>query len=430
MALRARPSRLLTPSESVSAPARNTIRFAAHCSGNLDIDALQRAWRLVCQENPGLAGAVRLAQDANDRYAFYPDIDRAGLVVCTDIPPQGGNLTAHRTLDDLDAAAALEVATGRNGHVVSLLMRHSIADGRLGVYALRRIWEIYCDLVESDPRRPTDPVAESPTTARPLEELLKEHATPLGPPCPMPARTHPAGVKKHLVEALSGLRHGQFSLCRATTAALLDRCARDSTSVHGILAACALTALARYSDGSHSIALTSVIDVRPHMTPTVRAPEGTYTLGFATTALPAADADDLLLVAERVLSDIGSGLASGAVQRSSIGAATTESALPAPMMLSNLGAIAPFPTPAGLTVDDFSFWNEMDLSNPGGVGLCSVYGNMGYASSYNGRLRVDLFHGVEMFDASWTQNQIKQIESLLHQYALASLVPSLYQHVD
>jgi hypothetical protein len=406
------PARALSPSESVSSPARNTIRMAVDCRGPLAPDLLRRAWQLVGGEVPGLAGTLR---HADGGYVFHPSQDRAGLVRWTDRNPTGDRLTAHLTLDELDCVAALEICRiDAESHVVSLLMRHSLADGRYGLYVLGRLWMLYTELVAG-----REPVLRAPVLARPLEAVLEGRHIPSGerrplkPAAPAVYRSAPEWDGNRL----SGLGHGCVRLGREDTERLVRRCKERSQSLHGVVSAAVLRSMSRSRPDLPAFALTSVVDIRPHVDPPVRATEGTYVLGYSVTTLDLMPDTDIDGIAKAVIENIRADLRSGAAQESSLVNAELRSTAAVPAMLSNLGVVPEFSRPEGLDMTDFRFWNEMDLESPGSPDVLAVYGHMITTSTFAGRLRVDLFHGHEMFPADWTAEQVRQIEETLIAYA-------------
>jgi phenolphthiocerol/phthiocerol/phthiodiolone dimycocerosyl transferase len=413
-------TRTLAPSEQVAAPARNTIRMTVHCDGQLEHHLLQRAWQMVGAELPGFAATLR---NQGDDYLVRLCPERAGLLVRRAGTPEKFGLTGHRALDDLDCVAALEVTSATSHHhLVSLLVRHSVADGRHALHALRRIWQLYTQMAESH----AEPALQSPVRARPLEDLLADHTAPQGtsrllkPPAPPVYQCGAHWNSQHL----SGLNHTSIRLSEQNTTRLLSRCAAASLSLHGVLAASLILAIGFGRPDLATIDLTSVIDVRPHLNPQVSAAEGTYILGFSTSQVDLADPVNLEDVARSVLGDIRADLESGAAQRSSVTNAELRSSGAVPTMVSNLGAVAMFDHPDSLTFTDFSAWNEMDLSQPGSRDVLAAYGNMVVGSTFAGRLRVDLFHGRELFPDDWNATQGRHLERLLTDYAAGtSLFP-------
>jgi len=404
--------RTLTPSESVSSPARNTIRLALHCVGPLDLTLLQRAWQLACHEAPGLAGTLRTA---GETYVFHPDPGRGGLVRYTDEELAHFRTTAHRTLDELDCVSALEVRSpGRDQHVVSLLVRHSIADGRNALHALSRLWELYTAMAGGNP----SPALREPVLAEPLETLYRDRQIPSG----TPRQPDPAAPPVYLTgpdwdgQRLSGLRHGTVRLSAQDTELLRRRCSQQAATVHGVLSAAIVLSLSQSRPDLDAFDLTSIVDVRPHVAPPLGPLEGTYALGFSTSHLDMRLHSGIDGIAKVVIENMRADLESGAAQRSSISNADLRSAGAVPTMLSNLGTIPEFAHPDNLIHTDFSAWNEMDLSSAGSPDVLTVYGNMAVAGTFAGRLRMDLFHGNEMFPGDWTQAQVRQIREFLADY--------------
>ncbi|MEU6974052.1 hypothetical protein AB0A71_41320 [Kitasatospora aureofaciens] len=368
---------------------------------------------MVGHEVPGLAGTLRLS---DGEYVFEPRPDRAGLVAHVEGEQPDFPLTAHLTLDELDCVAALETrSTSADDHVVSLLVRHSLADGKHGLHVLSRLWELYTEMAEGS----AAPALREPVVAGPLDAALKERTIPRGTPrefgtgSPAVYRTGEEWDGQHL----SGLNHGCLRLSKEDTEQLVRRCKAQSLSLHGVLSAAVILSLSRSRTDLQAFDLTSVIDVRRHMEPPMHPIEGTTVLGYSTSTVDVTLHPDVDGIAKLITENLRIDLESGAAQESSVVNAGLENPGAVPTMLSNLGVVPPFPHPDGLVFTDFSAWNEMDLDNPGSPDVLTVYGNMLVASTFGGRLRVDLFHGNEMFPTGWTAAQVRQIEQILTEYA-------------
>lgn len=389
--------RYLSPSESVSTPAHNTMRLAVRCHGNLDLPVLQDAWRTTHREFPGLMGTVR--ETGNGSLVFVPNCGRVGLIDYTDIHPDGERLTAHKVLDDFDTAAALQISTTGTEHTVSLLLRHSIADGRYGIGVMERLWSVYTTLINGG-----EPTHEAHRVPMPLEILLEERTVPSGQARNL-GDSSPA-IYLHAPDPsnpnLRGLRHASVRLQEGHTKSLISLSKSTSTSMHSIIAAALVTSMAHVRNQATPIDLASVIDVRPHLIPPANATEVTYGLGVSLSTIPSAALSNMGTIARQITDDIRTDLESGIAQRSSTVNPDLSRRGSVPTMFSNLGRVPKFATPWDLVTSDFSAWNEMDLDNPGSTDLATTYGNMIVASSYGGRLRIDLFHGLGMFEDDWT----------------------------
>jgi hypothetical protein len=413
-----RPRRL-SGSERISSPARNTIRMAVHCTGPLDEARMRRAWEMVGREVPGLAGTLR--RSGGD-YVFVPLADRAGRLVHADGPATGDELSAHLVLDELDCVAALELApAGEDAHVVSLLFRHSTADGRHGIEAFSRFWELYTELVEGTHA----PAPRDPMHACSLEAALDERTIPDADGRAPDASSPPVyyGERDWDGKQLSGLRHGYLRLERSATDRLIRRCKADSISLHGAIAAAVILSLSESRADLHEFDLTTILDVRPHMDPPMHPLGGTTILGYSTSKVDVASDPDVVSIARIVLGNVQRDISSGSAQLSSVVNAELENGGAAPTTLSNLGVVQPFPHPPGLRFTDFSAWNEMDLANPGSPHVLPIYGNMIVASTFVGRLRLDFFHGHEMFPGGWTGAQVTQVQRILMAYPETGATP-------
>jgi phenolphthiocerol/phthiocerol/phthiodiolone dimycocerosyl transferase len=408
--------RVLAHSESVSAPSRNTMRASVNCTGPLDLALLRRAWEMVGREAPSLAGTLRVS---GGDYVFHPEPERAGIVRYVEGGPGDFQLTAHRTLDELNYVSAMEVySLGRDRHVVSLLARHSIADGRRFVHAMSRLWELYTAMVEGVP----EPALRKPILGGPLETVLKDRKIPggvlreQGPSAPPVYLTGKDWDGRHL----SGLHHGTVRLDAENTRLLRHRCRAQRISRHGVLAAAVIMSLSQSRADLTSFDLTSVIDIRPYVDPPIHPLSSTSALGYSTSHVDMRIHPDLGSIAKLIMENLRADLQSGFAQVSSILNSDLQSIGAVPTMLSNLGIVRTFSHPDNLAITDLSGWNEMDLDTPGSPDVLAIYGNMITASTYDGQLRVDLFHGYEMFPCGWTAAQVRQIEHILTAYAAAA----------
>ncbi|MEA2231180.1 MAG: phenolphthiocerol/phthiocerol/phthiodiolone dimycocerosyl transferase [Solirubrobacteraceae bacterium] len=381
---------------------------------------MRLAWEMVGREVPGLGGTIR---SSGGDYVFAARADRAGRLIHADGPPTGDELSAHLRLDELDCVAALELApAGEDAHVVSLLFRHSIADGRHGIYAFSRFWELYTDLVGGNEA----PATRDPMHACSLEAALDERTIPnavaRAPDVSSPPIYH--GERDWDGKQLSGLCHGHLRLERSATDRLIGRCKADSTSLHGVISAAVILSLSESRADLREFDLTTILDVRPHIEPPMHPLGGTTILGYSTSKLDVVSNPDVVSIARIVLENLERDIRSGSAQASSVVNAELENAGATPTTLSNLGVVPTFAHPPGLRFTDFTAWNEMDITNPGSPHVLPVYGNMIVASSFGGRLRLDFFHGREMFPSDWTSAQVRQVQQILMTYTQTEATPA------
>lgn len=402
--------RVLSNSESVSLPASNTIRLAVHCTGSLNSEHLKRAWMFVGREAPGLAGTISVREG---RYVFHHDPEKAGLVTCKQ--RHEDDLKGYLTLDELDAVAAIEICRiADDRHIVSLLVRHAIADGRYCLHAATRMWELYCELSDG-----IEPRLHPPILARPLEAILEERGFPQHSrrkPSISPLPVYycaPMWEGRHL----SKLCHSHVLLDRDMTHALSIRCKESSITMHGAIAASLVLSQRQSRTDLQSFSVSSIVDLRSRIEPQMHPIEGTYVLGYSTTEVDMRLYSDIVSIAKLIADNMKMDIQSGAAHESGIANADLQSNGAAPTLLSNLGVVPTFAHPEGLRFTDFTIWNEMNLATPGSSDLLTAYGNMLVAYTFDDRLRIDLFYGKEMFPNRWSETQASQMEHILTEFA-------------
>lgn len=345
--------------------------FVVDLDGELDDSALAAAFGLLCVRHPALRGRVY-----HDGHGHVLDT-RDGRH--PPVRPQETGDYPREVARDWDAGRALStVAVSRNR--VALYLDHCVGDGR-HMYALcQSLWRYYTDIVTGAKISVPSP---RPLPPPPLAVLAERTGADVGDP----TRTPPIGA------ALPALRYRRVLLTHDETAALVANARAHGVSVYGLLAA---TAAAVQRNGTDPTTIWAVIDLRDRVDPPVGA---TDTTNFASAATTEVTGSDLVGAAREVRAQVLAAIDTHAPHRNmvtdAVGASMT---LPRPPLaaaiVSNLGVVAEFVTPPGLTVTGFRI-------RPYGWGHPYP---MYMASTYGGRLGVDMVFRADTHDDASVTN--------------------------
>ena len=394
----ARATRSLSVLESIHMLSANTLWYTFRVEGPLDLAALRQAWDLLRAEHPVLA--ARISPSAGNPGLPLPGFElalperpRPGELVVQD---HGANLVPY-SIREGEEVALVDVIPHDEGHLVSFVVLHSVADGRLGYYWAGRLWSHYTDLAEGlSPAVEPVPVPKSP------EELLAERGVEKidqGPrraelvaPANLPDQAFVRPVRERV----------QLS---ASTTSLLRRYAKSrGQTMHGLVAGAIATMMRRAlpaPDGSAvPIALISPVDLRERFDPPVPIWGGTNVLGDAHAVVQARPDSDPAQLGAEILGQLHEDLAAGVVHQDFfhfLEFFTDEQPKIPHTITTNLGVLDPVRMPRGTVAADFTCWVETDwspiiamLREWGQSGSHPLMGPLHLISTYQGRLAVDV----------------------------------------
>jgi hypothetical protein len=381
----------------------NTFQF----EGDIDLDALDRAWALLRREHPVLAGSF-----VPNQVELLPGVTGLDLVV-PDEPPG----TQIRVREKIDAAAAqrkIAPDEGRFGYrhtrdelsfvdvvpqgdhtIVSLAVSHALGDGRLNAHWNWRLWRHYTDLVEG-----RNPSVEPHPVPKPIHELLFErgHDTPPNPETNRLSKATPVPLEG----PIRPVTRERIRLSRQETAKLRARARELGQSLNSlVLGAIALIErrwLPFSGDEPVDFNLRVAVDLRNRLEPAVPIWGGTNVLGGVDVVVPTRKDSDPVTIAAEALAQIQEDLRTDVAHRDFLRdrrgeLASTRANVPR-STVTNLGEVAPLPLPSGLVATDHRRWPEQDwtplLQLIGGKVPQSLDGSIHFVNSYDGRLSVEM----------------------------------------
>ncbi|MEV6218141.1 hypothetical protein [Nocardia sp. NPDC051833] len=351
-------ARPLSSFESYFAVTSATIWVTDQVVGPLDLDMLRAAWDLVCLSHPVLT--ARLVPTAGD------DESVAGLRGLEIVVPAGPAAAPIGRIDDesptLGAGGPVaRLSVGTDPTRVALACHHAIADGRLVQFWHDELWSYYTELAAGrTPAIRPHPVPLSP------EALLGERGVvrTAGPPNRL---GHATPTNLPSGRAAPPVRWRQVRLRAADTTALLATARRRGQTVHSLVAGVAGVATRRFlpieDDRPIDINVVSPVDIRPRLDPPVPVWAGTNILGMANAVVAVHPGSDPADVGAVVTGQLAADLAAGVVHQSFLHMADTVDR-PRPLVprtiTTNLGVLAPTPTPPETTITDLRYALRFD----------------------------------------------------------------------
>ncbi|MFE3542976.1 hypothetical protein ACFXK0_08400 [Nocardia sp. NPDC059177] len=340
--------RPLSPFESYFAVTSATIWLTGEVSGPLDLGTLRRAWGLLCRAHSVLT--AHLAPTRDDRSV----VGLRGLrIVVPAVPaaaPIGRADDRVRTLGVDDPVAMLTVTDG-DPALVAFAVHHSIADGRLAHYWYRELWSYYTDLVAGRaPAIRPRPVPDSPETLLAAHGIVRT-ALPPG----RLERATPTAVASG--RSVLPARWQQIRLSAQETTGVLADAKRRGLTVHSLVAGAIAVVTRRFlplgDDRAAEINVVSPVDIRTRLEPPVPVWAGTNILGMANAVVAVRPCSDPVVIGSGVTGQLAEDLAAGVIHQSFLHMADTVDR-PRPLVprtiATNLGVVAPIPTPEGTAV--------------------------------------------------------------------------------
>jgi hypothetical protein len=404
--------RPLSPLESWFALSRMTIWYTVEADGPVDLDSLRESMRLLRLEHPVLDG--RFVPGSAGQKAGLPDLDL--------VAPVGSEIVIHENhersvlVDHSEALSFLDVTRRSGRTLVSFVVHHAIADGRLGAHWHRRLWSLYTDLVEGlRPAVEPHPVPSAPETA-----LAARNVAQPPPGSDRLRRATPTDLPT--LEDVVFTRE-RIQLPVAQTKRLHERARTLGVSVHALLCGiCSVVERRRMRVPEHfavPLCVDTPVDLRERLDPPAQVWDITNALGTSAGLVCVLPDSDPLALGEQLLEQLREDLKSGAVYG---GLLRFEELLVADqpsiprITTTNMGVMESVRTPQGLRVHDFQGWVDFD----GGAiaNYMAAVGSSSYNRSssiyliytYDGRLAIEL--GLP-FGAETARAHAAELETLI-----------------
>ncbi|MCM6773579.1 hypothetical protein NDR87_08865 [Nocardia sp. CDC159] len=386
--------RLLSPGETNQLTIGvDAVIAQARIDGTVDPTLLQQALDLLTTAYPLLRS--RIVESDAGYLLQYTAGERPPLrIVDVDADPFVLELNTPLHRDRGLARAGLFHHHGEN--VVSLVIDHAVADGRLVTTLLRRLLDYYTAATEARTPNPARGTGLEPALEDRLAEQYGTDQVPVAPALvsgaklPTPARG-PIPVQRFGV--------GHLALDRLATTAVTRRARAAGVSVHALLSGTVAAALSATVDGP--IVLSFPIDLRPRLRPPLRPDAQLLAIGTVYAVIRPTASDDVTDLGRRIATQLTASLDLALPQRSllqpqPLGAST----LPTDTMsVSNMGLLDPPTLPTGLELRSLRFGTAVPQPTP-----------ILFAATTNGRLELDLTYDRTYF----TDEQMTALTDGLH----------------
>jgi hypothetical protein len=352
------PIRYLSRTEEIFAQGRNFIGITLTLGGRVDVAALSKAFDMLLEVHPVLAGHLEPAGDGRhqivaDEY-LHPGIWLE----------KGDPAAIERLPDQSVALVNLRVKIADERSSVTLYTHHAMADAHHQFALLEQLFGWYTDLVAGGS---IEPVKAEPTPVA-LETVLEARGVDMGKQSGL-ERMFPAMFAYELPPSRRNRDGGdplpvrvpaaECRLSRQETKDLLDLCAAHRVSLNALIAAAIILAEWRLRDTPHiPIPYVYPVDLRYFLTPPVGATEATNPLGMAIYLAEIDSGTDVVKLATGIVESFRSDLADGVIQQSllhfQIQYAGNPPGLPDVIMMTQGGELPPVRTPTGLAVEEFN----------------------------------------------------------------------------
>ncbi|MYR44696.1 hypothetical protein [Streptomyces sp. SID5910] len=349
--------RYLDPSEAYHAFVDWSGSYSLAIDGAVDTDLLIRAFEALCDAVPLLAGS--LGRDEKGYFFRLPPGQRPEITV-REVPDADEERESAylaemaRPLDSGRGLCRLVLVRGPHTAHVILVLHHSMIDGRGGVTLLEKLCRNYTALAEhrtppyAAPAAPAQLSAETLLKTRgragadgPAVDRAALRAALAAAPSPPPLRVVPQRLRLDARE----------------TSALRASLRTDGCSVHAFVAGAATVAVreGRPEPGTADLVCGCPVDLRSRTEPPVTVEESTNFVSGVETSVPVPRGADPTEVGRVVKERLDKAIDSGEAERAILQAGQFAAAEPVSvdLVVTNLGPLPEFTSPAGLRVTDF-----------------------------------------------------------------------------
>lgn len=270
--------------------------FAVQCHGHVDVNAVCRAFRLLCRRHPVLLARIR---SENGRYVLYVPRDAEPKIEVWEGDSHTLRSAGNAPWDPVRGVAMLIIVTSPRRSFIGLRADHAIVDGHALERMLRELLVLVVELMAG--KRVTVPRREFlPRSPVELwsERSLKREAK---------LKAYKGSVRKHAGDGeKSGTRERIVALDEGETWRLLATARKSDVSVHGLLCGAILLAL-RLDDPIADAKLMmciSLVDLRQRVQPQVGALETTNFLGYQVSEVAVSRNSDPILIGREIRAQI------------------------------------------------------------------------------------------------------------------------------
>ncbi|MFE0021967.1 hypothetical protein [Amycolatopsis sp. NPDC059021] len=339
--------------------------MAAEYEGDLDPEALDRAFRALCAAHPVLRARIRGA--GRDAVMRVEDGHVPELLILDEAPDVLTKIV-ELPWDASQAVADLVLVRGERHGYLALRADHSIVDANGWLGYLRELLRLFA----AGDAGSAEPVGTLPA---PPAELFHERLGLI----PYDRRLfHTAGPS--ILDGEGGLLSGYLRLDEEETSWIRRTARRYGTTVHGLVSGAILLTQRAFAGGRDPVPMFSVspVDFRGRVEPPVGELETTNFMLSYVAEVDVSTRMSPVLVGQSVKAQMDAALESGEGVRAG---APLKSALDRNLsfaLVSNLGVVPEFPMPDGVEVVETHILNTVDDT------LFPGY----YVSTYRGRLTV------------------------------------------
>ncbi|MFK8907929.1 phthiocerol/phthiodiolone dimycocerosyl transferase family protein [Streptomyces sp. YS-3] len=414
--------RRLCPVETIYVAQRSRAVLSCTVRGDLDEKLLAAAFAAKVAEHPSLRCRIAVEDGA---HVLQPlAADEVPTLLVREGGPGAYTEEFNTPLPVGGPLVRAVLLRGGDEHTMVLSIDHTITDGHSGIALQNALWDTYTRLAGELPGAAgeygelwPEPVSHllPAVSAAEAEEYLagRVERTRQRPVVCLPyeaAGTEPAPGEPELGVA-------RVLLEREDTARLLSFAKAEGVSVHGLIAAAALTAVRRRlggEPGTRTLGCMSPVDLRSRLNPPLAREVMVPAVTSCLDVLDVAHDADPLALARHVTENLHTAIARGdylqelhllpKVPRHPALLATS-------VIVTNMGRVSGPATPAGLQVTDVRLVPAREHYFPeagrGPLMVCVV--------SFDGRLGLELPYSAQCF----THEQMEELRSALHTSLLA-----------
>lgn len=346
--------------------------------GNIDQDALARAFELLGARHPFLRGRIR---PEGQGYVLYVPPEHHPEIVVVDGDKEAVKREAAKPLDVKRALAQVVLIRGEMGGFALLRGSRSVFGGANGLGVFDELWRLYAGVVR-DPDLLVVPGSSLPES---YFEVFRRRGFQL-------AESH---IEPNVRPEFSEVLTRRIALTEADTARLVDAAHAHKTSVHGIVCGAILTAVRDEdeSQGPAQMVCISPIDMRNRVTPPVKFTEVT-SFGAPHRAQVAVSAhDDPVEVGRQIKRQVDAAIANHQLldptRARYVPIETSLKQHLATVWVTNNGVVPRFAEAPGMAIKDFIIADDPTIDLP--------YPTHSFLT-YGGRLKMQAMYSSKFFN--------------------------------
>ena len=392
--------------------------------GGVDPDLLDQALSAVLADHLSLRSRIEREGDKAFLSLLEPDeIPRLS------VRPQSPEvqLTEYNTPLELGGPLVRAVLlTGSDEDTLVLSVDHAVCDGRSATTLIYRLWQYYADI--QDGKRPEPDLSQQWPPS--IDDLLPAHTDAeldahvrsrleRAEGAPVAALPYLAALTGARVPAQGAMTSRRLRLTEPETAGLLAFAKSAKVSVHGLVGAALLAVVrAGLADefADHRLACVSTIDLRDRVEQTLSRDAMVPAAAWYQDLLEVPAGADLVDLGARLAGNLRTAVqrGDGALELQSLDRLAAHPDLwAASLVMTNVGAMAGPPSPAGLEIVDMTKFALSSKWNPDwGKGAL-----LASSMTIYGRFSIELPYSAECFTAQQLDSVHDQVKSLLLEFA-------------